>query len=527
MRLRDHYDWVVIGDHPGALLSGNLAARLGLSVLILPLSPGQNLWVSKDGQYLDAETNYILGMGGQGRHPGILRECLNRLGLLPAEEFLIESQGSVPQILTSQHSLGFPVDDSALELELNREFGVEKARNLGFHSMLKRAEDEFLTFWLKLPERLTLSPNPSKKPSSFTGSLNLKSIQKKLLRETKARTELRVPRFGSDLSFYTLARETGIPGLEEIGDGFWFGVISGMKQPLMFHEFFHALALSRTGASFRGGLSAYRQFLMRLARRLGADIPPKADCKRIFVENGRFVGAQLSSRGNMIAANGGVLGCSLSQAHERLAISGRTWLRRLKSPPRAFGWKFTLAFTVHSEAIPPGMARRVIWQEKNSPGLEIEVTDPGDFHLREKDHRIVFARTVMPFGSESLDPSYQRMIAARMLRKITEIIPFFEFHVVKIYPDFRVPKDEREQEPNRNGSEEGIEQIYGFAQPDLIPENLRCYSEGGIGSASGIDGLFLSSGEAYPELGSLGGALSALEAVAWLAHRSGLPGPFG
>jgi phytoene dehydrogenase-like protein len=32
------FDWIVIGDDPGALLSGAMAARLGLSVLILPQS---------------------------------------------------------------------------------------------------------------------------------------------------------------------------------------------------------------------------------------------------------------------------------------------------------------------------------------------------------------------------------------------------------------------------------------------------------------------------------------------------------
>ena len=63
MKLRDHYDWVVLGDHPGALLERGLAARLGLSVLMLPVFPGKSLSIAEDGRFVDPEPNYLLGIG--------------------------------------------------------------------------------------------------------------------------------------------------------------------------------------------------------------------------------------------------------------------------------------------------------------------------------------------------------------------------------------------------------------------------------------------------------------------------------
>ena len=59
MKLREQSDWLVLGDHPGALLSASLAARLGLSVLVLPFGPAARLFVSASGQHFDPEPNYL------------------------------------------------------------------------------------------------------------------------------------------------------------------------------------------------------------------------------------------------------------------------------------------------------------------------------------------------------------------------------------------------------------------------------------------------------------------------------------
>ena len=58
MKLRSSYDWVVLGDDPGALLSAGLASRLGLSVLVVD-SPRDRAKskISKNDQLWDPEMN--------------------------------------------------------------------------------------------------------------------------------------------------------------------------------------------------------------------------------------------------------------------------------------------------------------------------------------------------------------------------------------------------------------------------------------------------------------------------------------
>jgi hypothetical protein len=99
-----------------------------------------------------------------------------------------------------------------------------------------------------------------------------------------------------------------------------------------------------------------------------------------------------------------------------------------------------------------------------------------------------------------------------MFRKLMELVPFVEYHLVRIYPDFRTENQE-------------LSEAYGFASVELVPENLKVAAGRGVGSASGIEGLFVATGESYPELGSLGATVAAIEASAWIAHRRGLPGP--
>ena len=64
MKIESHYDWIVIGEHPAALLSGCLAARLGLRVLVVPFFRRSSGFLSKSGQYIDLESNRVVAVGG-------------------------------------------------------------------------------------------------------------------------------------------------------------------------------------------------------------------------------------------------------------------------------------------------------------------------------------------------------------------------------------------------------------------------------------------------------------------------------
>jgi hypothetical protein len=168
---------------------------------------------------------------------------------------------------------------------------------------------------------------------------------------------------------------------------------------------------------------------------------------------------------------------------------------------------------VEADAVPVGAATRMIWSEAGAPPLEIEVVDPQDRGISQSRHRIIFLRTLVPFSPESLSPIYQRRIAGRMFGQLTEVMPFLEFHVVRIYPDFR------------DDSDDDFRGAHPFSTLVEVPVNLRTGLRSGLGTRTGIEGLFVVSPEAFPELGSLGPAYAALEATAWIAHRSGIAGP--
>jgi hypothetical protein len=533
-KLRDHYDWIVIGDHPGALLSASLAAKLGLSALVVPLFPSRGVMIGAKGGFIDPESNLLLGLA----ESSLWGRCLNQAGMRAADRAFFASESASPQILTPKSRV---VLDS-LGAELSREWGDSASRRVGFSHALAHAEEGVRAYWSALPERLTLLPKTSNvsPPSTSWGPVRsvrdaLQSFQS--LRSSGNVAGLRLSGSlrrnlpnSSDKGGTLSARQWFSEGAllsqwEESHFSASYGefllgtwtALTGMS-PRNAEQFdLLQLAALRPGAvSVLGGMNVFRELLTRLARQNGVDVLSKAECQRIFVQNGRFAGVQPSGRGEMISAEGGILGLPLSLALPFISNAGGTRLKRMRPAPQSAGWVFTLALSVHAEAIPPGVSRRMVWQERDAPGIEIELARAQDYGITgpHADRQQILLRTLMPMSTESLAPQFQRMTAARMLRKLTEILPFLDFHIERIYPDFRT-EDARE-----------LTEVYGFGSLDAVPPNLMSFSQPGFGSQTGIEGLFLSSSESYPGLGSLGMAVSALEGIAWIAHRSGLPGPF-
>lgn len=527
MRLRDHYDWIVLGNNPGALLSASLVSRLGLSVLILPLAPNRGVSLSKHGHYFDPEPNYLLGLGWNGNHVGLVFECLTRLNIQDSEVALIGTEACLPQVLTPRSRFVLAHEDQ-LSYELQREFGKETARKFGLLNALKKTESEYLTFWKNLPKRLTM--NVEKKSSSSAsssssssnssnsaealGSLTLKDLRRKLGRKLHRSDSGISPWITSDQTVSEWVKEIGSPDLEDVCNGLWYAVTSSTSVDPELFDLLHILSVSRTGGAFRGGMTAYREFLLNLAKRHGVHVAAETDCRRIFVDQGRFAGVQITGRGNMISTRGGILGCSFEKAYSRVIHTGGNWLHRRKKSPTPIGWRFTLSLVIQPDVIMPKMLPRAIWQEKDSPILEIEMTNPSDYGAHDPDYQILHLRTLMPFSLESLQADYQKTVAGRMVRQAMEVIPFLETLILQIYPDFR-------------GRMEGNEmaEIYGFPTLQDIPDNLLIFTGVGFGSNTGIEGLFIASEESYPSLGSLGPTVAAIEGVGWLAHRSGMAGP--
>lgn len=534
MRIRDQYEWIVIGDHPGALLSASLASRNGFSVLALPLpwqaSPQERtFWSLESGACLDQESNHVLGIGEGPEGPGLLLQCLERLGMTPQEKSQIQPEGGHLHVLTPRARVQLGPRLDRLDDELSRDLGPSVRASLGLALALEKTREGQQTHWREVFEQAERECGEAGSRRGGELPLTLSALASRISKQLAGS-----PRTARDwLSLdEKVAAWTEAHSLEVtlgVLEGMVAGATSSPVPPdLRMLEVLALMGLSRTGAAFRGGMPALRELLRRLARRNGVDLPSGVSCQRIFVQQGRFMGVLPSGHGTMVSASGCALGCPMERARPLIASSGRPrgrerWFAGSQAHSAA-GWKFSVALMVNSEAIQPGMTRRMCWQEAGAPFLEIEATRRSEYGLTQGAESVLFLRTCMPMTRESLAPRFQRLMAARMLRKATEITPFLEFHILSIFPEFR-PEICPE-----------LSMIYGFKSLEDIPGHLLLFRrpEGARqswGSRSGIDRLFLASQEAYPELGSLGWTVASLEATCWLASeqrrssRAEMPAP--
>lgn len=519
IRFRDQYDWVVLGDHPGALLSAAMAARQGQSVLVIGLEthPSSKFALSSyashaskmKGRLLEFSPNYYLGLGESGGIRGLLAECLHLLGISSEEwSSRVKSDHSL-QILTPELRCGFSKQAAQLGRELKRELGEQQAEGLGLVGALKAAQKPVLDFW----NRFYHHPNLSKRLVRTIGEPGREPDRRAELKKAAALLSKEERRW-----LQTGAMQTeGSQDLSEVYRGIWYGTLGQELKDFDPVDLVFALALSQTAGSFRGGLQAWKKFLQDLARKQGAHVARESVCRRIFVEDGVVKGIQASeqgkSHGSMIVARGALLGVALDHAREHISASHAKWQKQMKNSPQPDSWRFTVSVKVHAEAIPPAAGERMIWSEPDAPPMEVEIADPASFgHSEEKGQKILFLRTQLPFTQESLQSSYQRLIAARMLRQLIDLMPFIEYHIIEIYPDFR------------KGENEFLE-AYGFATPVMIPDYLRTITQSSAGYFAGIEGLFLATDESYPLLGSMGPVVAAVESTAWIAEKTGVKGP--
>ncbi len=515
-RLKDSYDWVVMGDSPGALLAGCLAARRGLSVLIAGLGPSSEVRTSKNDIPLDPESNWILGLGRGERMNGLVYQCLSEIGLSPAEGEKIKQPRGSFTMATPRMRLTLMVEHEQFVRELKRELGEVTFSKLGFAEVLRASRDAIVESWFQLPARLS-DQKPAqgevrkRRPRVIPHDRVNRDLFRKLARNSKLtdRTQRSWATCGKQawdsapVQELAAALRTGAFGfsspVNELPD---LSLIKGLE----------GAALASTGARFEGGVSALRAFLLNVAQRAGAQVPNEAEVSQIFVEGGRFAGVQLSHKSKMIACSGGILGCALEHALKRVSTSGSSWLKRPVTPPIPTGWLFTISVVARAEALPEKVSDRLIWIEGGSPGVEIEISDCEDYDYAEAGSRLIFCRTLLPFTKDSLNPRNLRLVASRMFKKLSELFPFLEFYVNSIYPDFRSSVSLALDE---------ISEAYPYHTPSDIPESLRSYAgTRGVRTSTGIDRLYVASGESFPEWGSLGSVVAGLESLAISAQRT-------
>lgn len=429
-RLQDRYDWVVVGDHPAALVAGLAALKRGNSVLFVPFGdrPGR-----------EPQRQWVLGGLEGGSFGRLVRE---NLGISPADLGIVPARA---EILHPRFRFRVPDRLEAWWPRIRRDLldGEDASR------ATRRAETSRLRDWstglAAAVESGRLDRREASASSSGSGGRKDGARRESWRRPWEAPLQelLADTQPAEDGEFLSALRAAASP---ESAPGRW-------RARPAWETWWAAQELMMSG-KVEGGWSALQHRLRELGREWGGSfLGARDEVSRFFVESGRVVGLQILARTEMIQTHRVLVGAPVRRIHDRfsggeapapaarLAKAGTG----LPASPLTRTRGFTLSVIVREEAVSEQVPDYVIWTEEGVGGvpLEIEVIRP-----RPGPVRIVARATLGPDELRAAAPDPQlllepspltRVIRARMLRKLTEVFPYIEFHAVEIQPNLGAP----------------------------------------------------------------------------------------
>ena len=96
-----------------------------------------------------------------------------------------------------------------------------------------------------------------------------------------------------------------------------------------------------------------------------------------------------------------------------------------------------------------------------------------------------------------------------MFRKLNELVPYLEFHLIKLAPDFREMKDFVD-----------VMELYPYKKCEEIPQSLRVDAGQSIGIESGVKNLFVANESSHRDLGFYGSWIAGIQVHVSLMMRS-------
>ncbi len=521
----ERYDCIVIGLQWGGLLAAGLAARLGLSVLVVPFMPVGSLMTTESQDFLDFHSNFFLGLG-QSREGerGLLLAALEKLkpAAFTAAGFW-EQQGQ-PQILTPHHRVRVGESLEQIAAEFYREWGRQAVEQSGVLEALPLAELHLSGYWQGVQGSF------ERRQEQATG---LQASSLTIVQQQLAHALPRKLLTGGE-SHLEEGLGLGSERFAEIMQGYCFWLLGKNPQAVSFFDFLQLFALKQQGAAFPGGRENLRSFLLEAARAHGAHLAHPYVVQRILVQRGHFLGVQLAGYAQVVRGDFAILGSPLSRAMEKIDYLGLRWPFRQKQVRKPQSWRFTLTLTLPRAAVPTGMEVRSVWFQTDTPPVEwewvaapaeraagevtLDQARPAEATPSAGELIMLCVRTLLPYQEHTVELQYQKAIAGRLLQLIALNFPFLPQSILKVFPRCS-------PEPAPVGRLDPFVQWYGFRQLESIPEDLLVFEAPGSGIDSGINHLFLNSDETYPQFASLGPTLAALEIVDLIAEKRGLPGP--
>jgi phytoene dehydrogenase-like protein len=494
--LRDHYDVICAGGGLSSYLCAALLARTGKRVLVIDEDPATLAHATgESGAIFDPDFAVFNGLGPNAA----LGKSLRELGLsADGNDFV--SADAVTQVLSPEYRIIFWNNLEQAQKEMRRELNGTAEAVSSFFSLLYQASEQIPSF---VENVLTSGQSTSSDLSRwrrywgryYSSIMRHRPIA---LRETLPSAASGI---GADLCSSLSAALLGT-------SSYCAPTNLGCEQAI------RGLCMMIHGRHYyRGGFESLRLQLTRLIRDAGGMVRLGATVESLVSESSKVTGVLLSSFEGIIRGDVVVLSRRLKRLYQTLPNEVRDGgvLRSLNRIQPA-SWRFTLSVGVERDAIPIGATSSMTYvgsykyplEEENY--LRIQVL-PDELYPREEStgKATLLVTAFVPYRASSIDYGHLRRLGGRMMRTLTELMPFLEGRIVGIYPDIRK-------------GEEELAKVYPFEGPDWVPENLIQYyvrGERGVQDFWGPSwttphrNLYFGGRSIWPALGIYGEALTA------------------
>ncbi|HRK01680.1 MAG TPA: hypothetical protein PLH57_03380 [Oligoflexia bacterium] len=489
MQISERYDVICVGGTFSSYLAAAILSTAGCRVLVIDPQEGC-VPHDVDGRTIfDPDLTPIWGL----EFDSSLSRTLSNLGILGTPDALpYVSLGGLSQVLNPAHRVKLSFDSNKLLQELKLEIPDS-------HGVLTELFEKLVQAAHEIPRYSSLVQNPAQMASQ------------ELAKTLKFWGVYGAAALGKDQALHDLLGKKS-----SIANAFLSGLIATLgpvsSKNVGTEQVLRTLSVAIRGQAFwRGGVESLKATLRRVAVQNGTHLVLRAQVDGLLYEKDRVRGVQLSSYDGVVFADYTILTTHLRKTYQTLpsVVADPTVMRSLNRVVPSH-WRYTIAVSLNRDVIPVGATELMSYigsyklelEEENL--LRIVVVPEGVYvDADTPDTVTVHVTALVPYRVSSLDYGYLRRLGGKMLHALAEIIPFFEYNVVSMYPDIR--KDDRD-----------LRALYPFDRREWVSEDLlsyyvrggqECQAFAGVSWATPHENLYFAGRAALPSLGVFGEAV--------------------
>jgi phytoene dehydrogenase-like protein len=240
----------------------------------------------------------------------------------------------------------------------------------------------------------------------------------------------------------------------------------------------------------------------------GGVVKKQASVESFVVDKGQIKGVLLNSYEGVVYAPYVVLGARHMEIYTTIGSDHQD--RNLKydlSRVEASHWRYSMRLYVNKDGLPESFGSNVVFITDPTLPLEEEnyIMVRTLNHETEPDRVSLLVTVLVPYTSARLDYKHLRRLSGRVLRRLESFVPFIDFNIISMTPDFRK-------------NEDAIREHYPEDQMYRIPERLHQYYVRGAKEAQAFEAVGVATSHAnlyfcgriiWPALGTYGEVLSA------------------